>query len=168
MRNTRLDGMAFWCLVGGVTVLYPHICLCIMRYFYTDVPRARSSQRSVLKDSDTSDMADLNVTWRIFSSLWWWLVSSHWLWKIRQEDSLVLLWYSVQKCVLEARVDNKGEQSVPVDRLIGRSGFIYYFGIVKYSASNSIQEVISLDSGLMWNYDTFCGGRRGLRICVRY
>ena len=41
------------------------------------------------------------------------------------------------------------------------------FGRAKYDASNNIQEVISLGSGLMWNNVTLCGGRMGLKILVR-
>ena len=57
--------------------------------------------------------------------------------------------------------------SVPVDRLLGRSGFGNSFGSVKDDASYNIQDIISLGSGLMWSDADVCGGRMGLKILIR-
>ena len=64
--NTRLDGMALCGLVGGYTVLYSHNYLFRTKDFYPDVSGAGSPQRAILKDTDKSNMVDLNGPWRIF------------------------------------------------------------------------------------------------------
>ena len=64
MWNTSLDGMAFWCFVGGSTDFYPHTFICRIRYLCSDVSRARSPQRCVRKDVDTSNTAALTVLWK--------------------------------------------------------------------------------------------------------
>ena len=57
---------------------------------------------------------------------------------------------------------------LPVSRMIGFSSFGYYFGSSVDSASNNIQEVISLGRGLMCNDSAVCGGRVDLNTFVRY
>ena len=57
--------------------------------------------------------------------------------------------------------------SVPVSRLICRSGFGDSFGRVNYAASDNTQEVISLGGVLTWNDAAVCGGRMDLNIVVR-
>ena len=59
------------------------------------------------------------------------------------------------------------EPYFPVVILLGCSGFGDSFGCVDYAASNNIQEVISLGSGLMWNYDAVYGGKMDLKIIAR-
>ena len=54
-----------------------------------------------------------------------------------------------------------------VDRIIDRSGFGDSFGCVEDDDRNNIQEVISLDRVLMWNYASVCGGRRDVKIWAR-
>ena len=77
------------------------------------------------------------------------LVSFHRCCKGIHEDSIILLWYSVKEFVLDTCVGNKGAPSVPVDRLLGRSGFEDYFGHVKDAASDNIYEAIYLGRGLV-------------------
>ena len=50
--------------------------------------------------------------------------------------------------------------------LLSRSGFGDSFGHVDDSSKN-IQDIPSLDSGLVWNYVAVCGGRIALKILVR-
>ena len=57
--------------------------------------------------------------------------------------------------------------SVPFFRLIGCSGFGDSFGFVKKSASDKIQEIISLGSSFKWNDAVVCGGIICLKILVR-
>ena len=57
--------------------------------------------------------------------------------------------------------------SVPVYRMLVYSGFGYSFACVEDDASDNIQMMISLGSGLMCNYAAVCGGRLGLKILVR-
>ena len=57
--------------------------------------------------------------------------------------------------------------SVPFFRLIGCSGFGDSFGFVKKSASDKIQEIISLGSSFKWNDAVVCGGIIGLKIFLR-
>ena len=57
--------------------------------------------------------------------------------------------------------------SMPVARLLGRSGFGDFFGRFDDTASDNIQEVISLGSSLTWNYSAVCVGRMSLNMFVR-
>ena len=49
---------------------------------------------------------------------------------------------------------------VAVAKLIGRSGFGYFFGCIKDAARNIIQEVIYLVSSFMWKDFAVCVGIR--------
>ena len=53
-------------LVGGCIILYPCSCRWLVRNLWPDVSRYRSHQRSILKDSNTSDKVTLIVMWRSF------------------------------------------------------------------------------------------------------
>ena len=57
--------------------------------------------------------------------------------------------------------------SVPASRLLGHNGYGYYFGHVNDAASNNIKKLISLVSGLMWNYSSVYGEMVGWDISVR-
>ena len=57
---------------------------------------------------------------------------------------------------------------VPVYRLFDCSVFVYSFGYFDDAASDNIQEVISLGSGLMYNDAVVCGGRMDFNMFVRY
>ena len=47
----------------------------------------------------------------------------------------------------------------PVSRLIGRSGFDDAVGCIEATASDGIQEIMSLGGCLVWNDVAVCGGR---------
>ena len=68
---------------------------------------------------------------------------------------------------LVAYVGKKVAPLVPVSRLLGHSVFGYSLGYFENDESNNIQEIISIVSGLMWNYSAICGWRESLKICVR-
>ena len=51
------------------------------------------------------------------------------------------------------------EPSVLVVILLGHILFGNSFGCVDDAASENIQEIISMGSGLMWNFANVCGGR---------
>ena len=55
---------------------------------------------------------------------------------------------------------------IPVDRLIGRSGFGDAVGSVEAAAGDDIQEITFLGSCLMWNNAAVCCGRIWLKIFV--
>ena len=57
--------------------------------------------------------------------------------------------------------------SIPVARLLVRSGFGDAVGCVEDAASNDIQEIASLGGCLMCNDVTVCGGRVRLKFLVR-
>ena len=54
-----------------------------------------------------------------------------------------------------------------VTTLLGCSDFVNYFGHLEDYASDNIQEIIFLGSGLMWNDATVCGGIMELKISVK-
>ena len=55
----------------------------------------------------------------------------------------------------------------PVSRLLGRSGFGDSVGSVKAADSDEIQEIMFLDSCLMWNNANVCCGNIWLKMFVR-
>ena len=57
---------------------------------------------------------------------------------------------------------------MPFSILLGLIGFVYYFICVKDTVGNNIQKVIYMVICLMWNDAAVHGGRRGLKIWVRY
>ena len=74
---------------------------------------------------------------------------------------------SVQEFVLDTYVREECVPYFPVARLIGNSGFVDSSNRINGTASNNIQEAISLGSYLMWNESAACGGRIDLNIFVR-
>ena len=77
------------------------------------------------------------------------------------------LWDSVGKFFLGAYVCEECSPSVPVAILIGRSGSGNSSDCVKDAASDNIQEIIFLGSGLMWKDAAVCGGIMEFKILVR-
>ena len=62
----------------------------------------------------------------------------------------------------------ESEQSLPVARLLGSSGFGDSFCGIDNAASDNINEVISLGIILMYNNAAICGGRIDMQSVVRY
>ena len=56
------------------------------------------------------------------------------------------------------------EPTIPVSRLLGRSGFGDAVGSVKAAASDDIQEITFLGRCLMWNDAAVYGGRIWLKL----
>ena len=106
-------------------------------------------------------MAALTVLWRIldlFVGPNWFLCTDD-----TNDDTRVFL----SPCVCDACVCEECALSVPVSRILGRSGFVYSFDLVEDAASGNIKEIIFLGSGLMWeDVAVFCG-RMELKILVR-
>ena len=57
--------------------------------------------------------------------------------------------------------------SIPVNRLIGHSGFGYSVGCIEADTSDDTQEIMSLGRCLMWNDAVVFGGRVKLNSFVR-
>ena len=77
------------------------------------------------------------------------------------------MWDSVQDFFLDARVCEECAPYLPVEILLGRSGFGNSLGHVEDAASENIQEIISLVVSLIWNDASVCGGRMELKYFVR-
>ena len=137
--------------------------------FCRHVSRVGWLWKFIQKDADTSNMVTLTVMWRVF----WFIhcakmVPSYRLWEWLHHCCFVTLWESIHDFFLDFFVCKECAPSVPVSRLLGCSGFFDPFGCAEDSASNNIQEIISLDSGLIYNYSPLFGGRMGFKILVRY
>ena len=70
--------------------------------------------------------------------------------------------FSLYACVCEDHAP-----FVPFSRMLGFSGSIDYFSLVKDASTDNIQDVFSLGSGLMWNDTAVCGGMMGLKKYAR-
>ena len=79
----------------------------------------------------------------------------------------MFLWDPPQEFVYYVLVCNKCAPSIPVTRLIGRSGFVNYVGYIKATSGVDTQEITSLISCLMWNDASVCERRVWLNIFVR-
>ena len=58
------------------------------------------------------------------------------------------------------------DPSIPVAKMLGRSGFGDAVGIVEAAASKDIQEITFLGSCLMWNNADVCCGRIWLKFLL--
>ena len=77
------------------------------------------------------------------------------------------MWDLVQEFVLDSCVCDECAPYVPVSRMLGRTVFVYPFGIVEDAAGKNIQDIVVLGGGVVWNDAAVFGGRMELKILVR-
>ena len=77
------------------------------------------------------------------------------------------MWYPTKEILLDTYVVDECSPLVPVSRLLEHSGFVYSFGCAEGDSGENIHKAIYLGSGLMWNDDYVCGGKRWVKIWMR-
>ena len=73
MWYTISTSRVFYFLVGYSTILYPCSCRWKMSYVWPEISGADSHQIPVLKDTNTPNMTDLTIMWRILA---WFVVKT--------------------------------------------------------------------------------------------
>ena len=87
------------------------------------------------------------------------LVSLQWIGELWHKYCPLLLWDTPQGFVWDAWIFEECAPTIPVDRMLDRSGFGDAVGCVKASTSDDIQEITFLGGCLRWNNAAVCGGR---------